>query len=346
MLYSHAHGVFVLAAQNFFYLLQWKNLRSMTLGWIICQTLILTAFFPYFYPKIFGGNSVNNAITFQIGQGSAPSLLDPCRSVYRLLLSARRERSWEQIRASYSAAGIFLLAGVWISAIRGGCKKWVTAAARLSLSPKRFFYGKNKLLLIGCWLVFPILLPFIVSILIAPIYADRYTISAAPALYLLVAVAILRIRKLVPWVVSLGALTILIVPGLSYYYSTAINEQWREAARYVEENSRPDEVIVFAPNMSMAIQQRTFDWYYQGNLSGCGLDSRLGDSQAISEALSHCLSSHDRFWVILPDYPTESSDEPYRSFFLSPEQTEVHKLKEEKFVVLAVYLFELQKDNQ
>jgi hypothetical protein len=184
--------------------------------------------------------------------------------------------------------------------------------------------------------------PFVLSMAFRPMYLDRYTISAAPALYLLLALGIFSIRRVVPIIISLGILVIMIGPSLGYYYVTDLHEQWKEVAAYVSENSEQDDVIVFAPNLGIGIEQSTFNWYYQGALPGYGLGSDLVESTAISDALKKITSGHNRLWVIIRDNPNSSSDR-YTSFFLNPDQTDMRLITEHNFVEISVYLFELLK---
>lgn len=194
------------------------------------------------------------------------------------------------------------------------------------------------------WLLCPILLPYVLSYLaVSPLYKDYYTISAAPAFYLLLAWGIFSIRKAIPLLVTVGALTIVIVPGLIHYYVTDIHEQWREVAATITENSEPNDSIVVAPNMGIGIQEKTFDWYYQGNLVCCALDTTLADPDEISDAMSPCSMGHDRMWVIIPNYTTVTYDDRYKSFFLSQEHTTMHMKKEYQFFNISVYLFELEE---
>ena len=99
---------------------------------------------------------------------------------------------------------------------------------------------------------------------------------------------------------------------------------------------------MFAPNLGIGIQQRTFDWYYQGDLPGCGLGNELRDTTAISDTLAQCISTHDRFWVVMRNNQTEPSVR-YRSYFLESDQTDMSLIKEHHFVEISVYLFELSK---
>jgi hypothetical protein len=187
--------------------------------------------------------------------------------------------------------------------------------------------------------VVPIVLPFIYSNLFSPIFVDRYTICAAPAFYLLAANLVSRISRVVPIYISLGALMIVVVPGLQDYYVTDVNEQWREVAAYVQENGRSNDVIVFAPDDN-GYQTRSFDWYYRGVLPSCGISSNIKDDQVIADMLSDCMLGHERFWVIMRG-PSEVVNR-FAPIFLSPK-ADTHFIEEHYFVEISVYLFELTK---
>jgi hypothetical protein len=194
--------------------------------------------------------------------------------------------------------------------------------------------------LVAAWLVCPVILPFIYSNIFSPILVDRYTICAAPAFYLLIANAISRIGRVVPVYISLGALMIVVLPGLQDYYAADINEQWREVATFVNEDSEPNDVIIFAPDAE-GYQTKSFNWYYQGTLPSCAVRPNIKDDQAIADILSGCTLGHERFWVIMRG-PSEVVNR-FESFFLSHDQTAMLLIKEKQFVSVSVYLFELTK---
>jgi hypothetical protein len=133
---------------------------------------------------------------------------------------------------------------------------------------------------------------------------------------------------------------IVIVPGLQDYYVADINEQWQEVAAYVQENSRPNDVIIFAPDAE-GYQKKSFDWYYTGLLPSCGINSSAKDDQAIGEILSNCTMGHDRFWVIMRGPP--DIVERFSLFFLNSNQKKLHLITMLRFVKVSVYLFELKK---
>ena len=202
---------------------------------------------------------------------------------------------------------------------------------------------KNNLILLGSWLLCPILLPFVLSFILAPMLTDRYTICAAPALYLILALIIFNVRKVIPILISLGAFAIIIVPGLHYYYTTDIHQQWRDAAAFVKENAdQQGKIIVFAGGMGTGIEQKSFNWYYRDILPSCNLSNDLADPITKSDALTKCIAGHERFWVLIRN-STEPSDpaNTYKYFFTSSKQNTMKLLESAQFVDISVYLFEL-----
>lgn len=346
MVYSTVFGVFVLVAQNLFFFLQWKKYKEMTITWLVCQVSILLAMIPYFYPLLFGKGGMEEAAVLNIGNIPVPSLLHPFYAMYRFILPFRREGGWDIVFASYAAAGILLLAGLWVHAGRQGMASWITSMKDLLPSLKETPDLSEKLLLLSFWLLFPILLPFLISIGMIPIYKVYYTISAAPALYLLLAFGIVQLRRVVPVMLSVGVLLTMILPGLGDYYLTAVNLQVKEAAEYVQENPMSADVVVFVPDGDYGfqndIEQKLFDWYYAGDLPGCSLLGKLVEITAISDALTQCVSGFDRFWVIIPDNRTEAADR-YKSFFVNLDERNMRLMERKQFVGLFVYLVELEK---
>jgi 4-amino-4-deoxy-L-arabinose transferase-like glycosyltransferase len=340
MVYSHTYGVFILAVQFLFFIIQVKKYKDLMTIWLIFLVLILLAISPYLYPLIFGMGGIEGAVVLNVEGGAPPSLSAPLRLMYYFVIAPRRERGWDIMIVNYVVAGTLLVMGTWLHSIRSGKNNWAVASRATIASLREMPNLSSNLLFVSLWLLIPILIPFFFSYVIGGVYQDRYMISATPALCLLIAVGMFSIRKIVPMIVSVSALAIIIIPGLHNYYATDINEQWKEVAIYIEENAGSDDVLVFfAPKTGIGIQRETFDWYYHGNLSGCDISARLTEDNAFSEALTHCISGHNRFWLIIPSFRVDS----FGSFFFDSKQTAIHLVKEKQFVWISVYLFELTK---
>jgi uncharacterized membrane protein len=93
MLYSHTFGVFIIAAQDLFFILQLKRYRGFIVPWLICQALVLLAYLPYFLILTLGQGSVAGAVVATNGTILSTSLSEPLRSVYLFIFSPRRDRS-------------------------------------------------------------------------------------------------------------------------------------------------------------------------------------------------------------------------------------------------------------
>jgi len=340
MVYSHTYGIFILIAQNLYFLAQVIRNKNNLLPWLISQLLIGLALLPYLFPLLFGSRGIQGAIDFNIGGLLPPTMRDLLRSIYIFIMPSRRGRAWEILLAGYALGAVLISMSAWMYARKQGKDVLKLVVGELYVNVKEVPDSIGKVLMLVFWLLCPIILPFIASLLISPMYDDHYTISAAPAFYLLLALGLYSIRKPIPVIVSGAALLIMIVPGLVTYYQTDIHEQWRNAASYVTANSGPDDVILFAPDMGIGIQQKSFNWYYKGSLKSCGVSNELKSYVEMSSAVTKCISGYRRFWVIIPDYPNVTSDDRYSSFFLNAKSLDMNMINEQKFVGLYVYLFE------
>jgi mannosyltransferase len=334
--YTHTHGVFVLVAQNLYFLLQWNRHRNARVSWIFCQILIFLAIGPGLLPDVKATSTAGS--TGLLEWIPDRPLWFPLRTLYWYVFPLRHKRSWVTVAVNFVAGIAFFLIGTLLFATWKGRGQWLASVKGLVTGAQGLSDEADKLLLVGCWLLCPIVLPLVLSKLIGPMYVHRYTISASPAFYLLLALGITTVRKVVPELVTVGAMVILIAPGLQHYYVTDVNEQWREAAAYVEEHAGISDVIVFAPDDD-GWQRNTLYWYYQGNLPACGIDGELTDDEAIAGALERCTQGSSRFWLIMRGTP--ESIERFKAFFLDPGHRAMHLMREQKFMGISVYLFEL-----
>ena len=110
------------------------------------------------------------------------------------------------------------------------------------------FSKDHGIYLLLMWLLIPIILPFIVSIISTPIYLYRITIPASFAFYILIACGIEKIgSKPVKIVIILFIISFSLISAGQYY--TNINkERWREVASYVVVYAREGDLLIYNKN--------------------------------------------------------------------------------------------------
>ncbi|HVG00201.1 MAG TPA: hypothetical protein VND68_10210, partial [Chloroflexia bacterium] len=215
-----------------------------------------------------------------------------------------------------------------------GRKEWWVAAQETVAGIKHGVAGeRDKLMLLGCWLLCPIFIPFLMSKVFGPMYLSRYTISATPAFYILAALVILAGRKLLPAYVSLALLAVLVAPGMLEYYARPVKGEWREAADYVRERSRPGDVL-----MAEYSDNFVLSWYDKGALTRCVTDPGLaaamtGDDRVRREVIAWATSS-PRFWLAT----SAAEKDAYLQFF-SSEVPGLGLVERRDFAGLSTYLF-------
>ena len=340
LFYTHTYAIFIFVAEYIHYFIYWKSNRNTLAQWSISQALLVLAIVAGLIPLLREGSAAG------FGSGLAwitiPSFKDLLSIVYGYLFPQNYQHSWFFIGVSFAIGVIFFIIGAFYFNFRNVKNNWL-AQLNSWFRNIRFPFPalvSSEFVLAVLWFVCPVILPFIYSNIFSPILVDRYTICAAPAFYILIAIAISRISRVVPVYIALGALMIVILPGLQDYYAADINEQWRKVAAFVYEDSAPNDAIVLAPD-DEGYQSKSFDWYYQGVLPRCGISLNIKSDQAIANSLSSCTLGHERFWLIMRGSSKVVNQN--KSFFLSPDQTAMHLIKEKQFVMISVYLFELTK---
>jgi len=195
-----------------------------------------------------------------------------------------------------AAATVFLGLGTGIFILQRGTKQWI-ASVKQSLAAARQLAGRlEELGLIALWLVLPIGMVWAASRILGRPYVFRYSIGASPALYLLLALLMKVLRKLVPDALFLGSILILAAPGLSAYYAEDTRENWRAAAAHVEGSIQRGEAVV-VPSRVLGLE--AFRWYYGGTVLECDVPGVREAQNLLVTAARTCAEDSDRFWLIL-----------------------------------------------
>ncbi len=190
--------------------------------------------------------------------------------------------------------------------------------------------GDTLLLLI--WFAFPIFIPFILSMIIAPLYVPRYTISALPAFYLLAAKGIGYFTDRKVTYILVISIALLSLIGLQLYYALPVKEQWRETVNFIEYRVQPDDAIVICADYT----QEPFDYYYEGDLERFGIGRDVTDTKKIDAVVDNAMAGKERLWLVLSNQGVAITEEHLLSRFGSESV-----IAENEFHEVKVYLFDL-----
>jgi hypothetical protein len=184
-----------------------------------------------------------------------------------------------------------------------------------------------RYLFLVLWLLFPILLTLGLS-LVKPVFVPRYFIFCLPALLLLVACGVTRIRPAWLMVPAVLLLFVLSLRGTVGFYQQDLDIQrddWRAATRYLLNHAEPDDaLLVHVPMGRMPYE------FYRSVLDPTSaapvvLYPHHGDRLTFldfvekpdSAELERLLPQHSRAWLVLTYAETQSGLPDARSVELS-----------------------------
>jgi len=223
LLYSHVYGVFILAAQNCFYLItlaQRTTPAHLTLKrWVLLQLTIGLCYLPWLLVQIQQIQFVQSGFWIQ-------------------------KPSWSAPLATVMAYQSVLLPAFFVC----------VAAAVFSL----FRTDSRIRTLLLCWLLIPVLVPFFASMITQPFFVNRYTIGASFAWYILVAIGISRLPKIPGGIVAAIVLGVMLAQLPEHYSHRAGIQTWQDTVAYIESNATDKDAIIFhADYMSLPYEYRS-----------------------------------------------------------------------------------------
>lgn len=337
--YVHTYAIFFYVPLGLHFLLTQFRPQARLRGlWLISQVVLIAAIVPRLIVTFASLNAAVTNTETSIGGGTpvidwlpVPPIYAPLRTLVNFLFIQRSYVSWTVI----GIAAALLVIGVAFYALSRR-SAWVADArqtARALLRPP-----DSNLLLVGLWLVCPIAIPFVLSYAFEPMFLDRFLIAAAPAWYLLIALALWAFRRVVPLALSVTVLLVLLGGVLWTYYTQDLKEQWRDTAAYIDQRVQPGDGIALSygsfPGDAFNIRD-SFSWYYPAMQSDCLVDVR-SDSAAFTDQIGACGSHNERLWLVV--YTSNPEGDPLTLTHL-PERYPL--VETQDFVGTTVYLFDL-----
>ncbi|GEM_PF-1629239 len=228
MLYTHTFTVFIILFHQIFFLFTldwWDKKLWRTIGaWIGVNFLALLLFSPWMYFLL------KQVLAKLGGQGPGSWVLVPDINVaYRTFIQL--------------SGGLLPLVAVIL-----GIMAWLVIQFIPALKNKRNIKGKSKHapIFLGLWFLGAVVTPFSLSLLITPIYVERYAIQFLPGFCIFLGMLITGLSP-----ARLGyAVALLFLAGTAHglwnYYTTFDKEQWRDVAQFVKKNIHPGQAIVLS----------------------------------------------------------------------------------------------------
>ncbi|MWG33433.1 glycosyltransferase family 39 protein [Halomarina oriensis] len=162
---------------------------------------------------------------------------------------------------------------------------------------------RNRLLL--TWAVVPVLVPFVLSYTVTPIFVHRYTIGASLAVALLAGGGLTRLERGHVRYAAVAIVLVGAVASLPAHYGTDQKEQWREATATVEEEAAPGDLVIVSTDSA------TLPYDYHATRGDLVVVPVPEDATraAIDE---HLDGEHRRVWFVA-SHLTEGQERRYRS---------------------------------
>ena len=243
LLYAHTYGLFVLLAQMTFagVALLWRRewIRGVDpkqLGFALVAPLVLAI--PWFV--VFAGH-----VRDEIQGGSDAKLA---------WLAKPSLRDLPGTLSGYAGSRAALLAALLALALAG-----FLAVRRIGARALLSRLGADRRVgLLVLWAAIPVVVPFALSLLVTPIYQFKYTIPAAVACYLILALALEGVAPRVALAAGVVVAGVFLVMTVRYYddYET---EGWRQATTYLDDHAHAGDVIVF----DSSVGKQAFDYYWR-----------------------------------------------------------------------------------
>ena len=192
---------------------------------------------------------------------------------------------------------------------------------------RRVRWGFWRYRFLGCWLIFPLLLTLGLS-LVKPLFVPRYFIFCLPALLLLVACGVTRLRP--AWLMALAVLVLLVFSfrGTIGYFKQDLDidrDDWRSAAYYLLNHAESGDALLFHVPMG----RMPYEFYHSLLLPASAFPVVLyphhGDRLTFLDFvekpndadLARSLPDYPRAWLVLTYAETQSGLPDARSVELS-----------------------------
>lgn len=328
--YSHNYGLFLIAAQNIYFLTSWistKRFSNISLrAWIIYQFLISLLYLPWFHVML------KQTLKLQKGFWTKEPNLDTLKDTF-IYYSARSE----------FLLGIFLVLLLFsiykIEKVEGKIqwKNIFNSVEKFSWDLK--FTSITKIYFLFIWLFVPIFIPFLISKFSQPFYLIRHTMLCTPAFYLLVSNGLKNIPSTTLKLLLIIVISFISMSTVKEYHEKEVKRiNWREATNYLESNAEKNDILFFYPDVH-GRGINPFNYYSTRNdLLKVGFTYSKNTFNKDVNNIPKIIKSKDSFWLIIWGKTIRKNDEKDAIF---KKLKEIYSLKEyNTFYKIEIYKYE------
>jgi 4-amino-4-deoxy-L-arabinose transferase-like glycosyltransferase len=285
LLYTHLYGLFVILAQNAVFIgsIAFRLSARPPLparGWLRLQAVTVLAFVPWIYAVARQSDRFLNSEGQLVPR---PHIRDAVGSL-----------------SGYSGSSRVAVAGVAVIFVVAAVRWWHSGgASRLLLGKSvnaRSEPSRSRLLVLGAWLVSPIMAPFFVSLLVTPIFLFKYTIPASLAFYLLVALGWRWLGNRAAAALIGGVVLAGFAGGAVDRIRNSKNENWRGAVAVVNLKAHRGDTVLLDAGFTRHIFR-----YYSTRPSLVRTQVSDGSTRqetGVRRRVRMAAASHRRVWLV------------------------------------------------
>jgi len=285
LLYTHVYSLFVIIAQNLYWLsllfISRETFKRTWKRWLLAQTLVFLLFLPWLSILVQQVSHVQKG--FWIPRPMARTILDTF-----VTYAGSNELAWI----------LFPLVGLAIFLGLRGRSENVEGEAALSEKQDSALSRRLKIHLLLLWLLCPLILPFIISQFSTPIFQTKYTIAASLAFIILAARGLLGVRFHQLRMLLVLLLLCFSLADLRNYYGAIKKDMWRESVARFEQLAEPGDLVLFNDRSG----QTPFDYYLKRtDVVEKGFPDYESELRAdnLAELLRPAIEGHDRVWLVI-----------------------------------------------
>jgi len=300
LMHTHVYGLFIIAAENIFFLTLYFSSRELFKKvfkrWLLSETVLFLLFLPwltvlarqvlrvrkgFWIPRPTWNEFKLTWITFA-GSYKLTWLLVPLAALPAILLLKR-----------LASNGVYF--------INSEERNEASHERKLGRLP---FTHRQKILFLLVWLAGAVLLPFALSYFVTPIFLLKYTIPASPAFLILAALGVASLRSIPLRTVLVVLFMLLAIADMRDYYRAIKKDVWRDAVAFFNQKVEPNDLVLFTEPAA----HLPFDYYakrtditekpfpdYNNQLGR--YDELRRDN--VAELLKPMIEGHGRVWVVL-----------------------------------------------